>query len=490
MASGRDDDLALPIKLEPCSNGEFLPRPMSAVEAETIRRTNEAADDHARRLGLSRRTFLRSVSGAALMLFTLDTVARSSRAGATGGRYALPASASCDVDAARSVLAGDEFIFDVQVHYLNYDLAQPGGGGAGIGSLFPQARCGESDPRACFTVETMIEEMFLKSDTSKIVMSAIPIPPDGGPLTIEDMELVKRIVGELCGRGYVLVQGQAFPSIGDPAAQRDEMEQLRADHKVAAWKVYTHAGAPPWWLDDHETGGAAKVVGNAFLENVRAVGPKIVAVHKGLSLVGAPEAEAYASPADIGPAAAANPDIKFVVYHSGYELDTEEGPYTQATADVGVNRLITSVRTAGIGKGDNVYAELGSTWRGVMSDPNQAAHVLGKLLKELGPDNVVWGTDSIWYGSPQDQIQAFRAFEITPEFQERYGYPALTQATKEKILGRNSARIYKQRPTIDPCEFTREQLEQVRQELPTGARTLGPTTDGEVAALIRSHGWV
>ena len=155
-----------------------------------------------------------------------------------------------------------------------------------------------------------------------------------------------------------------------------------------------------------------------------------------------------------------------------------------------MNRLVTSARKAGIGKGDNVYAELGSTWRGVMSDPNQAAHVLGKLLQQFGPDNVVWGTDSIWYGSPQDQIQAFRAFEITPEFQERYGYPALTRATKEKILGKNSARLYKQAATIDPCDFSREQLEQVRQELPTGARTLGPATDREVASLIRSHGWV
>ena len=178
------------------------------------------------------------------------------------------------------------------------------------------------------------------------------------------------------------------------------------------------------------------------------------------------------------------------MYHSGYELGGQEGPYTNETADLGVNRLITSAKKAGIGKGDNVYAELGSTWRGVMSDPNQAAHVLGKLLKQFGSDNVVWGTDSIWYGSPQDQIQAFRAFEITPEFQERYGYPALTQATKAKILGENSARIYKQAPTIDPCELTREQLEQVRQELPTGARTLGPKTDREVASLIRSHGWV
>ena len=52
--------------------------------------------------------------------------------------------------------------------------------------------------------------------------------------------------------------------------------------------------------------------------------------------------------------------------------------------------------------------------------------MLGKLLAAVGPDRVVWGTDSIWYGSPQGQIEAFRAFEITPEYQERFGYPALT----------------------------------------------------------------
>ena len=61
----------------------------------------------------------------------------------------------------------------------------------------------------------------------------------------------------------------------------------------------------------------------------------------------------------------------------------------------------------------NVYAELGSTWRFVMRDPDQAAHLLGKLLKTFGEDRVLWGTDSIWYGSPQDQIQAFRAFQIS-----------------------------------------------------------------------------
>ena len=118
------------------------------------------------------------------------------------------------------------------------------------------------------------------------------------------------------------------------------------------------------------------------------------------------------------------------MYHSGYDTQgsgfgTTEGPYRESQY-LGVNRLITSVRKAGIKPGGNVYAELGSTWKAVMTDPTQAAHVIGKLLVAFGEDNVVWGTDSIWYGSPQDQIQAFRAFQISNEFQERYGYPELT----------------------------------------------------------------
>ncbi|HYU40369.1 MAG TPA: amidohydrolase family protein [Acidimicrobiia bacterium] len=479
-----DPDLDLPIKLGPCSNGEYVPPPMSEVEAETIRRTREAADTQARRLGVSRRKFLRSVSGAALMLLTLDATARAARAGAIGGRYLLHPDAAGDLDAARAAIAGKELVFDVQTHYLNYDLAQPGG--LGIGMLFPQQRCGESDPRACFSVDHFIEELFLKSDTSMIVVSAIPIPGSGNPLSIDDMELAKKIFTQLCGSGRVLVQGQTFPSIGNAAEQRDAMAKLREEHKIGAWKVYTHAGGPPWWLDDHEAGAAQG--GNAFLENVRAVGPKIVAVHKGFGLVGG-SARGYASPVDVGPAAKAHPDIKFVVYHSGYEPEDKEGPYTDATADVGVNRLIKTAIENGIGKNGNIYPELGSTWRSVMRDPTQAAHVLGKLLKQFGPDRVVWGTDSIWYGTPQDQIQAFRAFEITSEFQQQFGYPALTQKVKEKVLGTNSTRVYKVKPKKGHCDFTREELEQVRQELPTGARTYGPKTGQQVAALIRAHGW-
>ncbi|MCH7816956.1 MAG: amidohydrolase, partial [Proteobacteria bacterium] len=54
----------------------------------------------------------------------------------------------------------------------------------------------------------------------------------------------------------------------------------------------------------------------------------------------------------------------------------------------------------------------------------------------------LWGTDSIWYGSPQDQIQAFRTFQISTEFQERFGYTALTSELRRKVFGLNAALPY------------------------------------------------
>jgi len=77
-----------------------------------------------------------------------------------------------------------------------------------------------------------------------------------------------------------------------------------------------------------------------------------------------------------------------------------------------------------------------------MRDPDGAAHALGKLLKAVGVDNLLWGTDSIWYGSPQDQIQAFRTFQIAPDLRAMYGYPEITPALRAKIFGLNATKVY------------------------------------------------
>jgi hypothetical protein len=92
----------------------------------------------------------------------------------------------------------------------------------------------------------------------------------------------------------------------------------------------------------------------------------------------------------------------------------------------------------------NVYAEIGTTFAStVITFPTVCAHILGQLLKFMGEDRVVFGSDAVWYGSPQWQIEALWRFQIPEDMRRRYGYPKLTPAIKRKILGLNSARLYK-----------------------------------------------
>ena len=464
-----EPDPGLPIKLGPCSNGEFVPPPPSPLVRETVRRANEAVDRNARRTGMSRRQFLLSACASATTLSVLAACSSSRSGGSSGGTFTVPTEATTEPGAAQEALGGSELIFDVQGHLLEYppgsDLALPG---------FPQSECGADDPHECYGMETFLDLMFLQSDTSAVMLSAVPFP--GELLSPEVMAETIALADRIGCDGRVMMQGQANPSMAPSiAAMQDSMASIAADFPIRAWKTYTHSGGPGWFLDDHD--GSAPQVGDAFLEQAAALGIPIVAVHKGFG-----SGSRFASPVDIGPAAAAHPDISFVVYHSGYEAGGTEGPYDPDGE--GVDRLITSMRDAGLGPGSNVYRALGSTWKLTMGEPDQAAHILGKLLVALGEDNVVWGTDSLWYGTPQDQIEAFRAFEITPELQERFGYPALTPEIKAKILGGTSAALYGVDLPAVPCESSREDIAEARLASVDRNRTYGPTTADEVAAFL------
>lgn len=477
----------LPIPYGPISNGEFDPVAAEAHIAETVRRTEAAADSAARRLGMGRREFLRTVCGSAAALLVLGACSRDSGNG-DGGTYDVPEEAALDPDAAFDALGGDEFVFDVQTHLLDFELLE-NAGAVYIGGAFPQAQCGEDDDRLCFSLDTYLEELFLRSDTNLAVISALPIPGDANPLPIETMAEARDTADALCGDERLFLHGQAMPSTGPLQAALDGMDELVSEYPVRAWKVYTHVGGEPFFLDDHDPAGAQ--VGNAFLDKIPETGVTTLCVHKGFAGIGGGAARApFASPVDIGPAARDHPEVDIVVYHSGFDFDAPEGPYTPATADVGVNRLISSLEAAEIAPGSNVYAELGGTWYFTMQNPDAAAHVLGKLLLAVGEDRVVWGTDSIWFGSPQSQLEAFRAFEISEEFQETYGYPALTEEIKAKILGLNSAALYGVEPVTTRCDFSREDLAELRVALPPSPRTYGPETASEVRALAASHGWI
>jgi hypothetical protein len=83
-----------------------------------------------------------------------------------------------------------------------------------------------------------------------------------------------------------------------------------------------------------------------------------------------------------------------------------------------------------------------------MYAPVRCLHMLGQMIQTAGADHILWGTDSIWGGSPQHQIARFRTLKMTPELSDRYGYPELTPAIKNQILGLNAARVF----GVDPNE--------------------------------------
>lgn len=487
MGDETKGDPGLPIKLEPCSNTEYLPLPMSDVVKETIRRARIACDENARRLGMPRREFLMSSMGAATTLAVLAACSSESTSdgsagssdGTTGpgGTYDVPDEATIDVDAALETLGSDQPVIDVQTHLLEYppDMEEAGL----VASLFASFRddCTTEEANECFRTDRWIEEVFARSDTTMAVISAVPHLVGGDdPLSAEVMDEARRQLEEVCGgEQRVLVQGHGQPNLGELEEFFGIMEDEANRYELSAWKSYTHIG-PGWSLDDSR----GEPVGEAYLNRIEemhadGLGPNILCVHKGFPQVGTAD-PSFALAPDVGPAAVAHPDLRFCIYHSGFNPDVAEGAYDPDNPNEGIDTLIKSLEDAEIGPGENVYAELGTTWRTVMGDPDQAAHVLGKLLVAFGEDRILWGTDSIWYGSPQDQIQALRAFEITPEFQDRFGYPELTEEIKHKIFWRNAADLHGIETYKLTCEPSQEAREAARRVSPLANRTYGPKT--------------
>lgn len=397
----------LPIKLDTTSNGEFVPVPLSPANREANRRAHEAAARNARRLDISKRKFLISACGAASTLLAFN--AANAAAGRTGGYFDLPQEAALDQQLARVQVgpAKNELIFDVQGHFID----TPKGNAKGP--------------------EVFIKDVFMDSDTDLMVLSFVPSTRESEPVTIQAADAVRRIVEKLEGTHRLLLHGRVNPN---QAGDLETMDELKERWGVSAWKTYTQygPGGRGYFLTDD--------VGIRFIEKARALGVKVICIHKGLPF--GQRSYEHSQCTDIGVVAKRYPDVKFLIYHSGFVTAVREQAYDHGAKRDGIDTLVRSLLDNGVKPGGNVYAELGSTWRFLMRDPEQAAHALGKLLKHCGPDNVLWGTDSIWYGSPQDQIQAFRAFQISAELREKHAYPEITPALRAKVFGLNGATVY------------------------------------------------
>jgi predicted TIM-barrel fold metal-dependent hydrolase len=412
----------VPPLLRRCSSDEYAPLPWTARDQQALHELADVADPHDRR-------------ATAATLRAIDEAHG-------GGYYNVPDAATRDLDAASECFGGDAPVVDVQTHLVDptrwhgpsmqalvgyLEMADPDRWGGGVDPTLLDGAAWA----AC---------VFATSETAVALLTSTPGPSTINVLTNNQIAATRDVVDRYAGTGRVLTHTIVHPNNGE--AELDAMTDWRADLQPAGWKTYTLWGPPTkaspqggWFLDDDE-------IGFPFLERVRALGPHVVASHKGIGGPIPAASAPAASPRDIGPAAKAFPDITFVVYHSGYERnpDGEEGAYDPN--GTGVDRLVKTVTENGIGRGGNVYAELGSTWFLMLRRPREAAHVLGKLLVALGPERIVWGTDSAWYGSPQPLIDAFRAFTIPEAMQEQFGYPPLTRETKELILSHNAQRVY------------------------------------------------
>jgi predicted TIM-barrel fold metal-dependent hydrolase len=302
--------------------------------------------------------------------------------------------------------------------------------------------------------------------------------------------------------------------------------------KLRGWKTYCAWGDVPytsgWFLDSD--------IGMEFLANVVAVSekfpeiPPLVATHKGFALPGFDQR--CAAPRDIGVAAKAYPKVRFVVYHSGYDIGDTQKPYRgDAAAQSNTNTvdgLVKSLREnnyeAGkfvapghtFGNVPNVWAELGSVWRSCMDDPDQAAHLLGKLITYVGPKRICWGTDSLWYGSPQKEIIALRRFDFTAQGKELYKLPYGLEGDREDptkpapnparsirnaILGYNAAEAYNFDPAFRSQAIRCDQVQKLKDEgyiqghglQETTALRMnqipGPRTRREVLKSLTEHPW-
>ena len=446
----------LPIKLDSTSNGEFVPVPLSGFNRAANELAHEFASQNSKKLSLEKRKFLVSACGAASTLLAFNTA--NAAAGRTGGWFDVSPDAALDLQLARVQTgpARDEFIFDVQGHFVD----TPKGNKKGP--------------------EVFIKDVFMDSDTDVMVLSFVPSTRADEPVTIQAADAVRRIVDKLEGTHRLLVHGRVNPN---QPGDLETMDELKEKWRVSAWKTYTQYGpnGRGYFLTDD--------VGTRFIEKARALGVKTICVHKGLPF--GRQSYEHSQCTDIGVVAKRFPDVNFLVYHSGFVTSVAEQAYDESGRRDGIDTLISSLLKNGVKPGSNVYAELGSTWRFLMRDPDQAAHALGKLIRHCGENNVLWGTDSIWYGSPQDQIQAFRTFQIAPALRERFGYAEITPSVRAKIFGLNAAKVYGLSPEevrkYTRCDSIHQKKIAYQERAEPHFLTYGPKTRREFLTFARAE---
>jgi predicted TIM-barrel fold metal-dependent hydrolase len=491
-----DDNATTPFPMSPVSNGEWVPRGATEKQRTAQKVVAEEAARIAKRHNMSRAQFLRTAAGTMLGFSVLN---RIHGLDAWGDNAVLPVrKVDCeDPDAARERLLIDPyFILDVQTHHVDTKFPffkdNP--------QLFCLRFCREVGDALCrddieiLGQNNYIREMFLDSETHMSVMSGLPSGTPCGPQAMAD---TRDLANQLAGSERCLTQAVIDPNIDhatipyfdQDATRIESMEHQVRDLGARAVKTYTYNGN--WRLDD-------ETIAYPMYEEMERLGLGLINCHKGLPAQFAVGSAESVRTTDLPKALRDWPKLRFCAYHSGYfeTIDDTSDPLRHPEGKFGITEFLEVIQSLPKKDRKRLYAEIGSTFAITLiqdggatcnngpppTGPINAAHFIGSLLKTLGSKNILWGTDSIWWGSPQWLIDAFKVLQIPASLQEEFGYPALGEKEKKQIFGLNAAKLYgvKKKARKNLCEIPEDSVGSA-----SGAFV---SSDDRIAALQRAAG--
>ncbi len=493
-----------PVPTQVVSNEEIWPRPQSQVQARWEHRIGELAAENAKRVGLDRRSFMRTTMGLATAFWASNE--------AWGQRHWDVEREEMFEPAAHQERwpRGEHFIFDVQAHFTN---------GFALNFRSSEFLRGMgldlSNDASAYSFNTFFKEMLLDSETDMLVISGVPgrekSPTEerldlaesaasgetvdwrqvrgGGVLPSWLMAERRDEINAWSGSTRALSQSNCAPNHywdhqadrQDRFLLREQMEREVREYGTASWKLYCH-------FDPARTGRGFRLDDDDcafFFEVARDLGQRIVSVHKGF----AAQSRRFghlANPQDVERAALENPDFTFVIYHSALKHGPTEpqfrdpGFFDPTSGDFAWHEVLMDLKRRNP-QIDNVYCEIGSAF-GLLAiaHPVMCMHLIGKNILHYGAERVLWGTDCIWWGSPQWCIEAFKRFQISDELCERFGYSKLTTRDKARIFGLNAAALYGVDPDQARFALRKDGLSRIR----AGYRRRGLEPDNA------AHGWV
>ena len=438
---------ASPVPTQIVSSDEFEPVPQSARQREVEARLTDMSDRISHRLGTSRRAFFQTAAGMAASFVAINQVF-GRLFDASEAEAATPELA----DARAGALSG-QMVIDGHTHFLRDDTRLTGfvAGREAVGQFgWNKELAAKPQTLDDLKFNNYVKEIYMDSDTKIALLSNSPsdVPADWF-IPQEQVFKTREMVNAKAGSKRMMAHFTITP--GQPG-WLDQVDEAIERFKPDSWKGYTvgdntHKDLAnfPWHADDQK-------LMYPFYEKIARTGIRNVCIHKGLF---APAVEAkfprlrpYADVSDIGQAAKDWPQLNFLVYHSGYRWVGGNPADGMAEFDrTGRSSWVSDLAEIPAKYGvHNVYGDVGQlfAWTAV-AEPRLAAALMGTLVKGLGPDRVVWGTDAVWTGAPQWQIEGLRRLEIPSEMQKKYGFEPLGAADgplKTAIFSGNTARLY------------------------------------------------